>query len=240
MSAYIQSRLIREFLAVAIFIPLLLTIPVILNPMTANFIERKTLLTPKNILYLSVFAFVLQVLVFGIPILFSSFGNNIKSYLLITALSIIVSTVSFFLSALVTYWFYDGTQSTSSFTSKAYFSMLCYVLIILCILLGEPIYNILFSNGPSYLYLVFKGIILILHPTLVSSVFGCNALKKCAIHREEIFLLGFFWGICSFGMFVIPNIFSVFKLPILILIIWAIISAVVAYISALLRNRSNT
>jgi len=238
VSTCIGDRLIQEFLAVSIYIPLILTVPIVFNPMVANFMERTTLLTKKNILYLSAFEFVLQMCIFCVPLFCFYSKHKIRLYLLITLLSVIISTVSFYLSSLLTYRFYDNTQSTS-ITNRAYFSICRYAVIILCVLLGEPIYDMLFSNGPSYLYLVFKGVVLVLHPTLVSSVFGYNVFRKCETHKEEIFLFGFFWGLCSFSMVAIPNIFSAFKLPILILIIWAIISAFIACVSVLLRNHTN-
>lgn len=232
------DRLIQEFLAASVYIPLLLITPVVLNPMIANFVEKKTLITQKNILYLSALELILQMFIFCVPLFCFSLKDKIRLYLLITILSIIISTVSFYFSALLTYWFYDSAQST--FTIAKAYSLICrYAVIILCVLLGEPIYNMLFLNGPSYLYLVFKGIIFILHPTLISSIFGYNALRKYKTHKEGIFLFGFLWGICSFGMVAIPNIFSAFKLPILMLIIWAIISAFIACFNVLLRNRIN-
>ncbi len=236
-SVYFQNNLLWEFLAVSVYIPALSAIPLVFSPIAAYFMEKKCLLAPKELLYISLLNFLITLSLFCIPTLpfFSQYDT--KQCVLLIILPSIAAAIVFYLGTILVYWFHDETQPISS-VSKVIFSILQYTAIILCILLGEPVYDHLFSNDISYLYWIFRGFLFILHPVLITPVFGYKAFCKNKVTSEQIVLFSAFFGICSFFALAVPNICSVFKIPVLALILWAAISASIFGICAFFTNRA--
>ena len=235
-SVYLGYPLSQELLAVCIYIPALWGIPFVLTPILAYWVEKRSFLPPGKLLGLGVLLCAGDFLLYCIPTLPFLAQYTIWQFLLLTAVPAFLTMAVFIACSVGVYWFYN-TKPSESYTAKRSFAAFLYMVIIFCVLVGEPIYSIVFSCEPSWLYWILRWILYVLHPFLAAPIFGCTVFRKGTATNEQILLFGIFFGVCSFGMIAIPDIWSVFRISTTVSALWAATAGLICCVSAWIAKR---